>query len=384
MIQTWALLIDAYRELSAKKLFWITLILSGLVVAVFGMFGINEKGLTVLWWEFPLPLFNSTTIPPATFYKFVFANFGVPIWLAWVAGVLALISTASIIPDFIAGGAVELTLSKPIGRLRLFLTKYFTGLLFVTMQVGLFTGACFLVIGLRGQTWVWGIWLAVPIVLLMFSYLFSICALVGLLTRSTIAALLLTLLAWFAIWLVNTADAVMILQRESAIMTLESRQKAVVKREESVRKLIEKGTEVPEEGAPAANLDEAVANHPLVVFAREQVKQSEESVETWSMWAGIIFQAKTVLPKTSETIGLLDRHLLSQEDLKLFQDQRSEPVEEDLDAPPRRRGRNMERGAERAEAVIRARSVWWVAGTSVVFEVVMLSIACIVFVRRDF
>ncbi|NRA58263.1 MAG: hypothetical protein HRU13_09155, partial [Phycisphaerales bacterium] len=45
IIQTLALMIDAYRELCAKKLFWITMILSTIVVAAFAMVGINETGL---------------------------------------------------------------------------------------------------------------------------------------------------------------------------------------------------------------------------------------------------------------------------------------------------------------------------------------------------
>ena len=45
MIQTWALIVDAYRELSAKKLFWITLMLSGLVVSVMGIFGLDRKSV---------------------------------------------------------------------------------------------------------------------------------------------------------------------------------------------------------------------------------------------------------------------------------------------------------------------------------------------------
>jgi len=377
LIQTWALLVDAYRELSAKRLFWITLILSGLVVAVFGAFGINSKGLTFLWWEFPLPLFNSDTVPPATFYKFVFANFGVPIWLAWVAGVLALISTASIIPDFIAGGAVELTLSKPISRVRLFLIKFVSGLLFVTLQVGLFTGACFVVIGFRGGSWEWGLWLAVPIVVLMFSYLFSVCALVGLLTRSTIAALLITLLVWFAVWIVNAGDAVMILQRETAIMDLESREKLLSQRLETARKQAEK---TAAEGQTPVEPDK----NPLVVFARGQVKEAEESVKTWTKWASIAFGIKTVLPKTGETVALLDRHLLSLEDRKKFRPETVQPDELEEEERPRRGRRGRVRVEERVDEVIRARSVWWVVGTSVAFEGVMLGLACLIFARRDF
>lgn len=382
MIQTWALIVDAYRELSAKKLFWITLMLSGLVVSVMGIFGLSPKGLTVLWWEFPLPLLNSTTISPAVFYKFVFANLGVPIWLTWIASVLALISTASIVPDFIAGGAIELTLSKPIGRLRLFLTKYFTGLLFVGLQVGVFTAACFFVIGLRGKSWEWGIWLAVPIVLLCFSYLYSACALLGLLTRSTITSLLLTLLLWFAIWLMNTADAVMLMQREQSQLRLEQNRKILDRRTKKVREEFQKAD--TNETPPATDLDSRVAAHPLVVQATQQVADAQESVTTWSHWARIVYITKTILPKTTETTGLLERHLISLDELKkLMPGDDDEPASDDEPAP-RHRPRNRNGAQARVEAALRERSVWWIAGTSVAFEVVVLSIACVVFCRRDF
>ena len=46
LTQTIALFYDAYRELNSKKLFWITLLLSGVFVAVLGMLGINKEGMT--------------------------------------------------------------------------------------------------------------------------------------------------------------------------------------------------------------------------------------------------------------------------------------------------------------------------------------------------
>ena len=39
LTQTLALLLDAYRELNAKKLFWITMILSGVIVLAFAAVG---------------------------------------------------------------------------------------------------------------------------------------------------------------------------------------------------------------------------------------------------------------------------------------------------------------------------------------------------------
>ena len=146
--QTAALFLDAYRELSARKLFWLVLILSGLVVAVFGAVGLNDKGIQFgpRQWTVPSDVVNTNFIAPQLFYKFVFASIGVPIWLGWIASILAVVSTASIFPDFVAGGSIELLLSKPIGRVRLFFTKFATGLLFVVLQVSVFALACFLVI----------------------------------------------------------------------------------------------------------------------------------------------------------------------------------------------------------------------------------------------
>ena len=43
-MQTRALFIDAYRELNAKKLFWITMALNLMAVVIFASLGINAKG----------------------------------------------------------------------------------------------------------------------------------------------------------------------------------------------------------------------------------------------------------------------------------------------------------------------------------------------------
>lgn len=170
MTQTLALLLDAYRELNSKKLFWFTLAISCLIALAFAAIGIDENGLSLLWWEIGDigGFVNSDIIPKDQFYKMMFANFGVGFWLGWIATILALVSTSGMIPDFIAGGAVELTLSKPVGRVRLFLTKWAVGLLFVALQVAVFTLACFLIIGIRGGSWTPRVFLAIPIVVLFF------------------------------------------------------------------------------------------------------------------------------------------------------------------------------------------------------------------------
>ena len=204
MTQTLAIFYEAYCSLNAKKMFWIVLAISVLVVGGIACVGIDEHGTTILWWNVGGQ--STHDVSHATFYKQAFSMAGIEFWLAWPAVILALISTASIFPDLVSGGSISLVLSKPIGRLRLFLTQYTAGLLFVALQVTLFSFASFLVIGVRGGAWLPGIFLAIPLVVCLFSYLFSVCTLIGLATRSTVAGILLTLLFWLLLYGLSGAD----------------------------------------------------------------------------------------------------------------------------------------------------------------------------------
>src|SRR5690349_2682745 len=208
--QTAGIFYDAYRELNAKRLFWITLYLSLLVVASFAFVGINEQGVTAFG-KVLYPDMTSAMVPPGTLYNILFIELAIPWWLGFGATVLALVSVGAVFPDFISGGSIDLYLSKPIARVRLFITKYLAGLLFVGMQVLVFCVASFLVIGIRGGTWQWGIFLAVPLVVLFFSYLYCVCVLLGIATRSTLASILITLLFWAFLFMLNLTDGAMVL-----------------------------------------------------------------------------------------------------------------------------------------------------------------------------
>lgn len=414
MNQTLAILVDGYRELNHKRLFWVALALSGLFVLAFAAIGINDRGITFLWYDFPvggpISMFTTGFINEETFYKFIFVNFGLTLWLAWIATILALVSTASIIPDFVQGGAVELGLSKPISRARLFLTKFAAGLLFAGLQVLVFTAACFLVIGLRAGAWEPGLFIAVPLVTLFFSYLYCISALVGLVTRSSITALLVTLLCWFFFFMLNSADVITLqisqqMRRDVERMTgevarsEEAAAAAVARRRESAE--AEAG-ETPAEGSAEAESVEAKVDpaqftpeelasvDPLLADAKKRLSDSERSLKTAEAWQRRFFLTKTLLPKTSETVSLTERWIMSAAELKSLEEIGEEQENRQRE---RRRARNPERAerqsdeeaaAVEVERILRGRSVWWVLGSSLAFEAVVLGIACVIFVRRDF
>lgn len=377
--QTRALLIDAYRDLNSRKLFWIILVLNVLVVAGFSALGVHGNRIVIFTWELP------HDIPVAMFvYKWIFSFVIVGQWLTWIATILALISTASIFPDFLAGGAVDLYLSKPIGRMRLFLTRYLTGLLFVALQVSVFTAGSFLVLGWRGQVWEPGLFLAIPVVVLFFSYLFAVCVLFGVWTRSTLASFFLTLVVWGGIFGLNQADRFLGQADEIYADRAERAQQqlaATDRRIAAVQAHLDK--------AAAATMPSARAKGPVpttqqiendtetlrrLQFERKRyaTNAEQEHPPEWVQNAQpIIFWINTAVPKTQETVGLLDHVLF--DDVAL---------QSALSAMPDERHNHGMR--EQIQRMLHARSTFWILGSSIAFEALVLGLAARRFCRSDY
>ncbi|HBS29161.1 MAG TPA: hypothetical protein DEB06_06845 [Phycisphaerales bacterium] len=399
LTQTRALFLDAYRELNAKRLFWFVLALSGVLVGAFALVSINEEGLTILTWDIPNPVLNTQNLSSESFYKFMFVNLGVKFWLTWGAAILALVSTASIFPDFLAGGAIELTLSKPIGRLRLFFTKYLAGLLFVALQVVVFSLGSFLIIGLKGGAWEFGLFLAVPIVVAFFSYLFCICTLLGVVTRSTIASLILTLLVWFVFSAVGTVQALFEMQKVVSARQVELNRLDIAQREKAIEAVKAGESNNGFAAALAARLSLPDQERKLEQ-ARAALPAAEERAAGWRKWHTRLWAARLVLPKTAETTALLERGLIAKDELQKMLDasqgraeragrRGAKPPPEDLADfdPSEKMGRVQEDDPEVQNQLNERkyeRSLWWVLGTSFAFEGMVLALAAWMFKRRDF
>lgn len=384
MTQTLALLLDTYRELNSRRLFWISLAISGLIVAAFAALGVTKTGVTLLVWEVEVPFLQAADITPERFYKLLFTNFGVGFWLSWLGTILALVSTAGMIPDFIASGAVELTLSKPISRVRLFLTKYACGLLFVTLQVSVFSTASFLVIGLRGGVWEPGLFLAIPLVVVFFSYLFSVCVLLGLLTRSTIASLLLTLLFWFFLFCLNAADMIVLQGSEMNALRQELTTARIERMEKTTAEVVrrtraEQGGADPDAPVTPEELDRA---NPRLAEARQVLERARRQAPRWANASRLVIGVKTVFPKTSETVQLVERWITEAARLERIEDDQVDSGAFQFGAAMSPQEQRMLRG--RLEERLRGRNAAWVLGTSLAFEAVVLGLACVIFARRDF
>jgi ABC-type transport system involved in multi-copper enzyme maturation permease subunit len=401
--QTSALFLDAYRELNAKRLFWITLWLSLVVVVAFAFISITPHGFTVFGKEFP-SYFNSTIVPTETFYKFIFTQYAISWWLGVIALVLALISVASIFPDFISSGSIDLYLARPISRLRLFLTKYFMGLLFVALQVFVFSAASFVLIGIKGHVWEIGIFLAVPIVTLLFSYIYCVCVLLGLLTRSVLAAILVTIIFWIFLFALTTADAFLLVgktvwkeQRERVSANLATWDKWIGQHK-------------------ALSLDnqsrDALRNFE---FQRERVALEKRDVDATlsqiQFWEGLVHGVRAPLPKTDDTVDLMTRWLVEPDNIikavmlsaerqherrqawrsvrnRLNNPASTAAVSTQPMAPPQLANTDVDHDdpavvAKLAQSADSRRAIS-ILGSSVAFEIVILALCAWLFCRRDF
>jgi len=357
--QTLAILVDAYRDLNARKLFWITLILSALIVVAFSLVGVHGNAITIAG-------YHIDARSPVFIYKSIFSQVVIGAWLTWAATVLALVSTAGIFPDFISGGSIDLYLAKPIGRLRLFLTKYFSGLLFVALQVLIVAVGSYLAMGIRIGQWKPSIFWAIPIVLCFFSYLFSICVLLGVSTRSTIAALLLTIVCWMLLALVDRVaePSLLMFQKVYEYQADQDRQQA----------------DSNEAFLRRAEADPKAAK--LLDGARERAQTSRQDADKSAHTARVlqnvhrgIYALKTITPKTTDTINLLDRFIFTKAELNGFSQNQQSPGPDQA---------AMVAGAREMAQELRSRSTAWIVGTSLGFEVVLVAGAAWVFCRRDY
>jgi ABC-type transport system involved in multi-copper enzyme maturation permease subunit len=380
MRQTRAIFVDSYRELNSKMMFWISLLISGLVVAIYACIGISEQGFTVLW--FTIPSFvNSTILPPETFYKYMFANVGVNLWLGIGAMALALISTASIMPDFVSAGSIELTLSRPMSRIRLFVTKYLAAMLFVVLQVTVFTVAAILVIGIRGGEWLPGLLLTIPLATLIFSFMFSVSVFVGVLTRSTIAAIVAVGVCWFLFFGINAAEAIMLSQRVTNDVNLRQVTKEVEVRQAQIARE-QARLDANEEGARSASDIEGLRR--TLTRKTDEKEQLEASRPGLVWWHRFTLVLKTPVPKNADTLEVLQFALMKTSAMDgVFQAVDDRNSAED-------RGRRRAMGAnerlimKELEEVKRSRGWLYVIGTSLLFEVFMVGLTALIFWRRDF
>ena len=110
-----------------------------------------------------------------------------------VALLISVIITAFFIPNMLRKGSIDLLISKPIGRSQLLVYKYIGGLTFIFLLSAFTIGGVWLVLGLRSGFWDPTFLVVIPVLTFTFAILYAVSTLVAVLTRSPIAAMLVSI-----------------------------------------------------------------------------------------------------------------------------------------------------------------------------------------------
>lgn len=112
---------------------------------------------------------------------------------------LSIFSASSFIPNMLEKGSVDLLLSKPVSRAQIILGKFFGGFAVVFLNIAYLVIGLWLLLGIKFAVWDASILISIIMISFTFAVLYSLIILIGILTRSSILAMMLSYLIFFVL-----------------------------------------------------------------------------------------------------------------------------------------------------------------------------------------
>lgn len=109
---------------------------------------------------------------------------------------IAILVTSGMIPEMFEPGSLNLLLSKPVPRWLLLFGKFVGGCAFISLCAAYLFLGLWLWLGLAGGLWDRGLLWSIPLYVVVFAIYFSVSMLVGILFRSAIVSVILTVVFW--------------------------------------------------------------------------------------------------------------------------------------------------------------------------------------------
>jgi ABC-type transport system involved in multi-copper enzyme maturation permease subunit len=230
---------DTVRQSLASRAFWLMLGLSGLgillclSIGVEGATAVRPPGEIELWGADKQPytglnrghgtislgfgaLHAEQWRDPEASVVFV-ENVLALVGAGAIGMLLLLLWTSGFLPEFLQPGAATVLLAKPAPRWLLLVGKFTGVLLFVTFLVAVFIGGTWAALGVRTGIWHLGYLICIPLLMLEFTVLYSVSALLAVWTRSTVICVVGSLAFWVLCSTVNmTRLAAVVQSRDSS------------------------------------------------------------------------------------------------------------------------------------------------------------------------
>ena len=125
---------------------------------------------------------------------------GIAIAVFFISIFFSLFATAGIFPNFLKKGSIDLIISKPISRERIFIERFLGALTIVGINIFYIVLFSWVVLSVKFEIWNYDFLFAGLIIFIFFSILFSLLALVSVITRNTVISLLIV---YFTIFILS-------------------------------------------------------------------------------------------------------------------------------------------------------------------------------------
>ncbi len=190
-----ALAADTLRALCSRRLFWLHVWLSIATALVFASIrgtpdgwiaGFGMRTLSSTWLRDGTPW-------ESTLHCWVLSR-AVRWWVAGAGVLMTLFATAAVLPESLESGQAAVLMPKARRRSILLAGRFLGTIAYFIILTAFAIALLFLVLRWHMNLWEWRLWLALPAALLLYAPLQAVATLMGVLTKSTTAAVLVALL----------------------------------------------------------------------------------------------------------------------------------------------------------------------------------------------
>jgi ABC-type transport system involved in multi-copper enzyme maturation permease subunit len=188
-IQTVALVVDTFREASARKIIWGFFGCSTALI----LFFLLIVRVDVVQGAIATSSIFGRTGPAQDVVKMVrVAHAGIAVLLYIFGMLLAVLASAGLIPTIFEPGRIELLLSKPVSRYHILLGRYLGNLLVIAANIFYPVLTIWVIFGIKTGVWTPGFLYSSLLTVFMFSVYLSVVLLVGVLWESAVVATMVT------------------------------------------------------------------------------------------------------------------------------------------------------------------------------------------------
>lgn len=202
-----ALVLDAFYQVVDNKIFRLLLILEAALVAFFFLISFGEKEVRVLFGLLTIEYRNvafllGPNLGPGADLQGLAIQAIQSLVVETLSGsfgmIVCLSATAFFMPNMLEKGAADIVFSRPVSRLTLLLSRYVSGLIFIAILAtigvtGIWLGLL-IASGYNDPGVLWG----APLLIFLFGMLHAFSLWIGVLTRSTVASILLSVLFYLS------------------------------------------------------------------------------------------------------------------------------------------------------------------------------------------